>query len=193
MKSPIVLSLLLSSSVFAAPLTLDPAHSGITFEIKHLMVSSVRGSFNEFTGAIDWSEKDPAQSKFDFTVKAASIDTANQKRDEHLRAPDFFDVAKYPEATFKSASVKAAGKNLYTLEGDLTIRGVTKRTKFKLAALGKVKDPFGNEKQLFQAETKLSRKDFGLTYNAALETGGVLIGDEVKLVVDLQAVVAAKK
>lgn len=171
----------------AIELEVDPAHSNIGFEIKHLMVSSVHGSFTEYSGNLDVNEKDFTKSKIDFKVKASSINTANSKRDEHLKSADFFDVQKYPEATFVGKSIKSIGRDKYTLEGDLTIHGQTKPAKFTLLNLGKVKDPYGVEKFLLQASTELVRKDFGLTYNAALEKGGVVIGEKVKLTVDLEA------
>jgi polyisoprenoid-binding protein YceI len=185
-----VLSLGLAAFVASAQgavLEVDPAHSSVGFDIKHLVVSTVHGSFTNFSGTIDFDEKEMANTKIDFLVKADSINTANAKRDEHLRSADFFDVAKYPEAKFVSKSVKANGKNKFLLQGDLTMHGITKPVKFDLRSLGKVKDPYGVEKQMFQASTSLSRKEFGLTYNAALESGGMVLGDEVKLVIDVEA------
>lgn len=178
----------------AVPLEIDVSHSSVGFEIKHLVVSTVRGGFTDFTGEIDLNEKDFAKSKIGFKIKAESINTSNAKRDGHLKSPDFFDVAKYPEATFVSKTIKPAGKDKYILEGDLTIHGQTKTAKFNLLNLGKVKDPYGVEKYMFQASTELVRKDFGLTYNAALETGGMVLGEKVKLVIDAEAAmkVAAK-
>ena len=175
----------------AVALDVDAAHSIIGFEIKHLVVSSVHGSFTDFTGSVDLNEKDFTQSKIDFKIKTDSVNTANAKRDGHLKSPDFFDTQKFPEATFVSKSLKAAGKNKYTLEGDLTIHGITKATKFVFVNLGKVKDPYGVEKYMFQASTELVRKDFGLVYNAKLEAGGVVIGEKVKLEIDLEAAAKA--
>ncbi len=171
----------------AVELEADAAHSSVGFQIKHLMVSNVNGSFTDFTGSIKLDEKDFTQSKFDFKVKTDSVNTANAKRDGHLKSPDFFDTQKYPEATFVSKSIKPAGKGKFVMEGDLTIHGQTKPTKFTLLNLGKVKDPYGVEKYAFQASTDLVRKDFGLVYNAKLETGGIALGETVKLVIDLEA------
>ena len=171
----------------AMELQVDPAHSSVGFDIKHLVVSTVHGNFSNFNGMIDLNEKDLAKSKVNFLVKADSINTNNAKRDEHLKSADFFDVKKYPEAKFVSTAVHPAGKDKYSLEGDLTLHGVTKRIKFNLLSLGKIKDPYGVEKRMFQASTDLNRKDFGLTYNAALESGGVVLGESVKLTIDVEA------
>jgi len=175
----------------AATLDFDTAHSNVGFEIKHLVVSTVHGSFTDFTGTIDLNDQDFTKSQINFTVKTDSVNTANAKRDGHLKSPDFFDVQKFPEAKFVSKSIKLVGKNKYTLLGDLTIHGQTKATQFALVNLGKVKDPYGVEKYMFQASTELVRKDFGLTYNAALESGGVVIGEKVKLVIDAEAAAPA--
>jgi polyisoprenoid-binding protein YceI len=171
----------------AVELDVDPAHSSVGFDVKHLMVATVHGNFTDFKGTIDLNEKDLNQSKANFVVKTESINTANPKRDGHLKSADFFDTKKYPEATFVTTRVKSNGKDKYTLEGDLTFHGVKKNTKFNLVSLGRVKDPYGVEKRMFQATTELSRKDFGLSYNAALESGGVVIGDTVKLTIDVEA------
>jgi polyisoprenoid-binding protein YceI len=175
----------------ATALDFDTAHSSVGFEIKHLVVSTVHGSFTDFAGTIELNEKDFAKSQINFTVKTDSVNTANAKRDGHLKSPDFFDTAKYPEAKFVGRSIKPTGKNKYTLEGDLTIHGQTKATKFVLVNLGKVKDPYGVEKYMFQASTELVRKDFGLVYNATLESGGMVLGDKVKLVIDAEAAAPA--
>jgi polyisoprenoid-binding protein YceI len=175
----------------AVALDFDTAHSSVGFEIKHLVVSTVHGSFTDFAGTIDLNEKDFSKSQINFTVKVDSVNTANAKRDGHLKSPDFFDTQKFPEAKFVTKSMKSIGKNKYALEGDLTIHGQTKLTKFTFINLGKVKDPYGVEKYMFQASTDLVRKDFGLTYNAALETGGMVLGEKVKLVIDAEAAAKA--
>ena len=172
----------------ALELEVDPAHSSLGFDIKHLVVSTVHGNFTDFSGNLTLDEKDFTQSKINFSVKVDSINTTNAKRDGHLKSPDFFDASKYPSATFTSTSIKKDGKDKYTLLGDLTLHGVTqKNTKFTLINLGKVKDPYGVEKYMYQATTQLKRKDFGLVYNAKLESGGVVIGEEVKLTIDIEA------
>ncbi|MDR3607148.1 MAG: YceI family protein [Oligoflexia bacterium] len=181
------------SAASALELEVDPAHSSIGFDIKHLVVSTVHGNFTDFNGDIDLNEKDLALSKISFAVKTSSISTNNAKRDEHLKSADFFDAQKYPEAKFVSTAIKAKGKNKYVLEGDLTIHGVTKKVKLDLVSLGKVKDPYGVEKRIFQASTDIVRKDFGLTYNATLESGGVVIGETAKLTIDLETAPKAAK
>jgi polyisoprenoid-binding protein YceI len=179
-----------SAPSFALELEVDTAHSSIGFDIKHLVISTVHGAFTEFNGALELNEQDFTRSKVSFNVKNASINTANAKRDEHLRGADFFDVQKFPETTFTSTAIRKAGKK-YVLEGDLSLHGVTKKVSFDLVSLGKIKDMQGVEKHAFQASTVLKRKEFGLVYNAALETGGLALGEDVKLTVDLET--AAKK
>jgi polyisoprenoid-binding protein YceI len=200
LKSVFVTALiaLVSNQALALELEVDAAHSNVGFSIKHLMVSTVHGSFKTFSGTITLDEKQFEKSKINFTVETSSINTSNEKRDSHLKSADFFDVTK-PEnakATFTSTSIKKTGKDKYTLTGDLSIRGITKKQDFILTNLGKATDPFSKtDKYVFKASTKIVRKDFGLTYNTTLETGGVLIGDSADLTVDLEAApkaVAAK-
>jgi polyisoprenoid-binding protein YceI len=166
--------------------TVDKAHSEAAFQVRHL-VTKVRGRFTELGGTIDFDESDPASSSVGFAIKAASIDTGTPDRDAHLRSDDFFAVEKYPEITFKSTTIEPAGGSDYRVTGDLTIRGVTKRITLPVTFLGKAKDPWGNEKVGFETEVTINRKDYGLTWNAALETGGFLVGDEVKIAVSIQA------
>lgn len=164
----------------------DKAHSEALFQVRHL-VTKVRGSFSEFDGTIEFDEAQPTTSSVAFTVQAASIDTNNADRDAHLRSDDFFAVEQYPTLTFRSSSIDAKGADEYTVNGDLTIRGVTKRIALPVRFLGKAKDPWGTEKLGFETEITINRKDYGLTWNAALEAGGFLVGDDVRISASIQA------
>lgn len=167
---------------------LDPAHSEVTFQVRHL-ITRVSGRFSSFAGTIDFSEAAPEQSSVSVTVQTASIDTNQADRDAHLRSDDFFSVERFPTMTFVSRSITAAGGH-FQVSGDLTIRDVTRPVVFPVTYLGKARDPWGNEKLAFESELTINRKDFGLTWNAALETGGVLVGEDVKISLSLQAAAA---
>ena len=169
---------------------IDPSHTLIEFGVRHLMITTVKGRFGGVEGVITGDPSDWTTASVDVTIDAASVDTRNQDRDNHLRSADFFDVEKYPHITFKSTKVTKTGENTYDIEGDLTIRGVTKPVTLKATYLGSAKDPWGNEKIGFNATTKVNRKDFGLTWNAPLEAGGFLVGDEVNIELEVQAVKA---
>ena len=167
---------------------LDPAHSEVTFQVRHL-ITRVSGRFSSFAGTIDFHEAAPEQSSVSVTVQTASIDTNQADRDAHLRSDDFFSVERFPTMTFVSRSITAAGGH-FQVSGDLTIRDVTRPVVFPVTYLGKARDPWGNEKLAFESELTINRKDFGLTWNAALETGGVLVGEDVKISLSLQAAAA---
>ena len=168
---------------------IDKAHSEVTFQVRHLL-SKVRGRFSDFKGTIEYDEENPERSLVNVDVHAASIDTSERDRDAHLRSADFFDAEKIPALTFRSTGIQRNGDGTFALAGDLTIHGVTRSVSFEASLLGKAKDPWGNERLAFEAETTINRKDFGLTWNAALETGGFLVGDEVTISVSVQAVPA---
>lgn len=167
---------------------LDPAHSEVTFQVRHL-ITRVSGRFSSFAGTIDFHEAAPEQSSVSVTVQTASIDTNQADRDAHLRSDDFFSVERFPTMAFASRSITAAGGH-FQVSGDLTIRDVTRPVVFPVTYLGKARDPWGNEKLAFESELTINRKDFGLTWNAALETGGVLVGEDVKISLSLQAAAA---
>ena len=166
----------------------DPSHSGLNFSVKHLMVSKVRGRFRDFSGTITIAA-DPLQSSVVASAKVDSIDTGDENRDGHLKTGDFFDSASHPTIDFRSTKIEAAGSG-YRLLADLTIKGVTRSVAFDLEFDGVNTDPWGNTKADFTATAEINRKDWGLEYNAVLETGGVLIGEKVKLELDIQAVKA---
>lgn len=171
----------------AAPWEFDPEHTGVHFKVRHLMVSSVRGEFGKVSGRIVYDEEDVTKSSADITIDTPSITTRVAKRDEHLRSPDFLDVAKYPAITFKSKRVEKAGNGTLKMTGDLTIRGVTKEVVLTVEGpTPAIKDPWGNRRVGGQAATKINRKDFGLVWNAVLETGGVAVGDEVEITIDVE-------
>lgn len=172
---------------FAADVyNVDPSHSEVSFQIRH-MVSQVRGRFNDFKGTVNLDPANLAKSSVEFRVKAASIDTASPDRDKHLRAADFFDVEKYPEITFKSTSIKPTGKDAYAVTGDFTMRGVTKKITLPVTFLGSANDPWGNVRAGFETGTTLDRKDYGMNWNTALDNGGVILGDDVKIAINLEA------
>ena len=165
---------------------IDKTHSEAAFQVRHL-ISKVRGRFADFDGAIEFDEEQPARSSVTFTIQAASIDTSTPDRDTHLRSEDFFAVDKYPTVTFVSTSVTPKGTEAFEVAGNLTMRGVTKAIVIPVAYLGKATDPWGNQKVAFEAELTLNRKDYGLNWNAAIEAGGFLVGDEVKISLSIQA------
>jgi polyisoprenoid-binding protein YceI len=164
----------------------DTTHSEATFQVRHL-VTKVRGRFTDLGGSIAFDEASPGNSAVTFTIQAASIDTGTPDRDAHLRSQDFFHVEQYPVITFASTAITARGGDRYDVTGDLAMRGVTKQITLPVTFLGKARDPWGNEKIGFETETTINRKDYGLTWNAALETGGFLVGDEVRISVSIQA------
>lgn len=166
---------------------IDPSHSEVSFQIRHL-VSQVRGRFNDFSGAVQLDPKNLPASSVDFRIKATSIDTGNADRDKHLRTADFFDVEKFPEITFKSDSIKAAGKDKYNVTGTLTMHGVSKKVTLPVTFLGQAKDPWGNTRAGFELETKLNRKEYGIEWNKALDSGGALLGDDVSVAINLETV-----
>ncbi len=181
------LTLGLGTPVSAAVYDIDASHSSIGFRVKHMMMSNVQGGFTKYRGTIEFNEKDPTKSTAELTVDVSSIDTREPKRDAHLKSPDFFDVAKYPEMTFKSRSAKKVGTNRYNLTGDLNLHGVTKEVVLAVELSPKdMKDPYGNLKRGANVTTKINRKDFGLTWNAPIEAGGVVVADEVAINIDLE-------
>ena len=165
---------------------IDPAHTNLGFSARHAMVAKVRGNFGEFSGSFTIDGANPANSSAELTIQAASIDTKVADRDAHLASPDFLDVEAFPTITFTSTAVKVDGSDI-VVTGDLTIHGVTKSVDVTYELVGISQDPWGNTKIGFEGSTKISRKDFGLVWNAALETGGVLVGDEIKLNLDVEA------
>ncbi len=170
----------------AAKLEIDKSHSEIGFSIKHLMSSNVKGEFSDYSADMEFDTKTKQFTKLVATIKPTSIDTGIEKRDNHLRNPDFFDVKKYPDMTFTMTSYKHDNNNEGYMYGDLTIHGVTKPVKLEVEFNGMVKDPWGGTRAGFTIEGKINRKDFGLTWNKALEAGGVLVGDTVKLHIELE-------
>lgn len=170
---------------------LDPAHSSAEFKVKHMMISNVKGSFRGLKGVLTHEESDPARSSVTASADVNTISTGDEQRDGHLKSADFLDAAKYPEMVFQSTAFQRTGDAVYHVTGDLTIHGVTKQVTFLVDGLGApAKDPWGNLRLGFSATAKLSRKDFGLTWNSTLETGGVLVGDEVAITLDVELIKA---
>ncbi|MET8331579.1 YceI family protein [Streptomyces sp. NPDC005181] len=168
--------------------TLDPSHTRIGFVARHAMVTKVRGAFNEFEGSAYINGDNPADSTATVTIKAASIDTRNAQRDEHLRSNDFLAMDQHPEITFVSTAVRQNGENTFDLTGDLTIRGVTKPVTVPFTYEGAATDPFGNVRVGFEGSVTINRKDYGVTWNATLETGGVLVSDKIVLEFEVSAI-----
>jgi len=170
--------------------TIDKAHSEVVFQVRHLL-TRVRGRFSDFEGTITYDEANPERSSVSATIRPASIDTNEPDRDKHLRSADFFDVEKFPTLTFTSTRVVKKDAEHFDVMGDLTIHGVTRPVTLNVSFLGKAKDPWGNERLGFEAETTINRKDYGLMWNAPLETGGFLVGDEVRITLSVQALPGA--
>jgi polyisoprenoid-binding protein YceI len=181
---------------FAAPVLahadnwqIDPMHTSVEFTVRHMMISNVKGTFEKTSGTVTVEGSDPTTAKIDATIDASSINTRVEKRDADLKSPDFLDVAKYPTITFKSTKVEAAGEGKWKVTGDLTLHGVTKPVVLDVESTGTpIKDPFGNTRAGASATTKINRKDFGVAYNKALEAGGVVVGDEVSITIDVEAI-----
>ncbi|MEU5821003.1 YceI family protein [Streptomyces sp. NPDC047803] len=171
--------------------TIDPAHSSIGFTVRHAMVTNVRGSFAEHEGSLKLDGSDPANSTASIDVKIASVDTGIKDRDGHLVSGDFFDAEKFPLMTFRSTSAEQLGGDTYRVTGDLTIKDVTRPLSIDLEFNGSAKDVYGNERVGFEGGAEILRSDWGLTWNAALETGGVMVSDKVKLNFDISAIKAA--
>ena len=170
---------------------IDPVHSVAEFKVKHMMISNVKGQFTGLSGKLALDESDIAHSRVEATIDAATINTRDAQRDTHLKSPDFFDAEKFPTLSFKSTRVTRRGDDELSVEGELTIHGVTRNVTFAVEGpTAPAKDPWGNTRIGVSATTKINRKDYGLTWNAALETGGILVGDEVTLTLDVQFVKA---
>jgi polyisoprenoid-binding protein YceI len=165
---------------------IDPTHSKVSFKVKHLMISNVLGSFREFEGTATTEGDDFSTAQISFSLNAASVDTEMADRDAHLKSADFFDAEKFPKLTFAGKGLKDLGDDMYELTGDLTIKDVTKQVTLSAEFGGIGTDPWGNVKAGFSVSGKINRKDFGLNWNAALEAGGVLVGEEVKLSADIE-------
>lgn len=189
MKRPVIALLAafvaVAGAAGAAEYAIDKAHSEVTFEIRHLM-SEVSGQFAEFDGAIVADFDNLDASTVAFTIKAASIDTRNADRDKHLRSADFFDVENHPLITFTSSKITRTGDNEFAVTGTLTMHGVSKTVTLPVTFLGEAKDPWGNTKAGFEIETTLDRKDYGIIWNKALDAGGLLLGEEVEIEINLQ-------
>ncbi len=169
---------------------LDPTHTAVEFSAKHLMITTVKGRITDFEGTIFTDEKNPKNSSVEVTLKASSLDTRTDQRDQHLRSADFLDVEKYPEIKFRSTRIEGSKKE-FKLIGDLTIRDVTREITLDVQFEGETKDPWGGERAGFSATGKIDRRDFGLTWNQALETGGLVVGNDIKLNLEVEAIKVA--
>src|SRR5919109_1048250 len=166
----------------------DPVHSHVEFSVRHLMIATVRGRFGELAGTLTGDDNYPETASIEITIPAASIDTREPQRDAHLRSADFFDIEKYPAITFRSTRIDNVKGDHFTLVGDLTMHGVTREVALDVTAEGRATDPWGGQRAGFTATGKVKRSDFGLTWNQALETGGVVVGDDIKISLDVELV-----
>lgn len=178
-------SIALSTALFAGNYNVDASHTNAGFTVKHMMITNVTGKFNDIAGTFEFDEKTNTLKAINGEIIVASINTANEKRDEHLKAEDMFDVAKFQKITFKSTKIEKDA-----VYGDFTMKGVTKNIKLDLETSSVIKDPWGKQRTGFSLNGKIKRSDFGLTWNKALETGGVAVSDEVKLAIDIEGVLA---
>jgi polyisoprenoid-binding protein YceI len=167
---------------------IDKSHSSVQFSVRHMMISNVRGEFEQFDGTVEIDEEHPENTQVDILIDAASINTRDEKRDAHLRSADFFAADQYPRLHFTSKRVERKGENKARLIGDLTIRGVTRETALDVEYVGQMKSPWGTLSAGFNAQTKINRKDWGLNWNQALEAGGVLVGDQITINIELELV-----
>lgn len=165
---------------------IDAAHTNVEFAVRHLMISTVKGRFGDIAGALTLDPGNPAEASVEVTLKTASIDTRQEQRDAHLRSADFFEAEKYPVITFRSTRIEGDTESDFRVYGDLTIRDVTREIVLNVIREGQATDPWGGQRVAFSATGKIDRKTFGLTYNQALETGGVVVGDEIKISVDVE-------
>ena len=170
----------------------DLSHSSVNFHVRHLMVSKVHGRFTKWDGILELDDQDMTKSRLEVTIDAASVDTKEPKRDDHLRSPDFFDVEKFPSLTFVSKEIKRTSNDRYLVSGDLTIRGITKAVTLEVEGGDQVKDPWGGTRTGFSAKTQVNRKDFGLTWNLALEAGGFVVGDKIEITLEIEAIKVAQ-
>jgi polyisoprenoid-binding protein YceI len=189
-KTAIAIAMLIALPVLAHADTwqIDPMHTSVEFTVRHMMISNVKGTFQKTTGTITTNGSDPASATIDATIDASSVDTRVERRDTHLKSPDFLDVAKYPTITFKSTKVEADGPGKFKVTGDLTLHGVTKPVVLDVESSGAPVKVMGGLHAGASATTKINRSDFGLTWNKALETGGVVVGDEVAISIDVEAI-----
>ena len=188
---PMIVLFVLTVPVFAHALTweMDPAHSNFQFKVRHLTVSNVKGDFGKFRGVVVIDDKDITQMKVEVAIEATSVNTGHSQRDEHLRGPDFLDVARYPSITFVSRKVTKADSDRLRVTGDLTIHGLTREITLDVEGpTAEVKDPGGNFRRGATATTKVNRRDFGLTWNKVLDNGGLVVGDEVNIYVEVELV-----
>lgn len=167
---------------------IDSSHSGIQFTVRHLVIAKVRGQFSRWTGSLETPGRDCYRASLNVAIDASSIDTGVADRDAHLRSADFFDVERYPEITFTSTAVTQAAADRLRVTGALTIKGVTRDVALEVEVLGQAKDPWGNERAAFSATTAIDRREFGLTWNQVLETGGVMVGERVHIAIEIEAV-----
>lgn len=167
---------------------IDSSHSGIQFTVRHLVIAKVRGQFSRWTGSLETPGRDCYRASLNVAIDASSIDTGVADRDAHLRSADFFDVERYPEITFTSTAVTQAAADWLRVTGALTIKGVTRDVALEVEVLGQAKDPWGNERAAFSATTAIDRREFGLTWNQVLETGGVMVGERVHIAIEIEAV-----
>lgn len=167
---------------------IDPAHSRFGFAARHMMVATVRGHFHQVSGWVTVPDGDPTRGQIEVTIEAASVDTGVGARDDDLRSENFFDVANHPQLIFRSTSIQRAGDDEYTIEGDLTMRGVTKAVTLQGSVDGPINDPYGNERAAASFGGKVNRRDWGLNWNMALEAGGVVVGDEIRFEIDVSVV-----
>ena len=168
--------------------TVDPSHSLVEFAVKHLMISTVRGRFSDVKGTITYNEANPTQSKIEIEIPTASIDTRSEQRDAHLKSPDFFHAEQHPTMTFKSKRIDGDVNGEFQIVGDLTIRDQTREITLDAQFNGRTRDPWGGDRMGFEAKGKINRKDFGLTWNQALETGGWVVGEDIKMSIEVELV-----
>ena len=179
----------MAASARAETWSIDPMHTNISFAVQHMVISKIRGQFNKFSGTISATGTDPSSVKIEATIDTASINTNQPKRDDDLKSPNFLDVAKYPSMTFKSTKIEAAGDGKWKVTGDLTLHGVTKQVVLDVSGPSpEIKDPYGNARRGASATTTINRQDYGIAFNKALDSGGLVVGNDVAISIDVEAV-----